>query len=37
MHSYVDNMDFSSLEFDTAIRQFLQVGLPKLGFGPGCD
>jgi hypothetical protein len=26
MHAYVDGLDFSSLEFDTAIRTFLQVG-----------
>lgn len=26
MHAYVDAMDFSGLEFDTAIRTFLQVG-----------
>lgn len=26
MHAYVDALDFSGLEFDTAIRTFLQVG-----------
>jgi brefeldin A-inhibited guanine nucleotide-exchange protein len=25
MHAYVDGLDFSELEFDTAIRTFLQV------------
>jgi hypothetical protein len=25
MHAYVDGLDFSALEFDTAIRTFLQV------------
>jgi hypothetical protein len=25
MHAYVDALDFSALEFDTAIRTFLQV------------
>jgi hypothetical protein len=26
MHAYVDALDFSNQEFDTAIRVFLQVG-----------
>ena len=25
MHAYVDMLDFEAMEFDTAIRQFLQA------------
>lgn len=27
MHAYVDSLDFTELEFDSAIRKFLQVGV----------
>lgn len=32
MHAYVDGLDFSGLEFDTAIRTFLQVGAGQILF-----
>jgi hypothetical protein len=38
MHAFVDALDFSALEFDTAIRTFLQVGFCgsvfRKGLGP---
>ena len=33
MHAYIDALDFAALEFDAAIRQFLQVGAGGGGAG----